>query len=264
MGITKNNTNKNICLNYHAFSGSKAYDQVISTYTVDFELFKAHLDLLQEKQNLGLPELLIQNNFEFTYSLTFDDGYKSHLYVAEELAKRKLKGTFYIITDETKTNSRYMNIGDLKVMDSLGMEIGSHTCSHRHVNRLTKKEMIMELHDSKCFLEDILSKPVNSISYPGGHFSSREVDQAIIEGYKTQRTCITGLNLLPLNSQIIKCFNIKDFADVDYMNQLIELNNSLRTFIKMREIGLIIPKYINSKWKHLHQKFLSESKAIYY
>lgn len=264
MSITKKTKNKNICLNYHAFSGSKAFDHIISKYTVDFDLFKEHLNLLQKKQNVGLPELLSKNNSEFTYSLTFDDGYKSHLYVAEELAKRKLKGTFYIITNETLTNSHYLNVADLKELDSLGMEIGSHTCSHRHVNRLSNEEMVMELHDSKSFLEDILSKPISSISYPGGHFSSREVNQAIIEGYKIQRTCITGLNRPPLNTQIIKCFNIKDFVNVDYMDQLIELNTSLRMFIKMREIGLIIPKYINSNWKYMQKKFLSESKAIDY
>lgn len=247
--MSNKQNNSNICLNYHAFSGSSRYDQVASKYTVNFDVFKKHLDFLQTKQHLALSELLVQEINNFSYSLTFDDGFRSHLYIAEELAKRELKGTFYIITNKTLTNSSYLNIRDLKELDSLGMEIGSHTCSHRHVNRISNEEMIKELHDSKCFLEDVLSKPIFSISYPGGHFSSREVKQAIKEGYITQRTCITGLNNLPITNHIIKCYNIKNFVTVNYLNQLIELNSPLRILIKMREIGLIIPKYIDSKWK---------------
>lgn len=239
---------KNICLNYHDFSGSKTNDWELSKYTVDFNLFKKHLDLLQNKPNLGVCELIKHNKLSFSYSLTFDDGYKSHLYVAEELAKRKIKGSFYIITNETTTNNRFMNIRDLKELDSLGMEIGSHTCSHRHLTRLTNSEMINELHSSKCFLEDLLSKPVISISYPGGHFGSREVIQSIKEGYKYQRTCITGLNFLPCENQFIRCFNIKNFVDDEYFRKLIKSNSPLRGIIKMREILLEVPKNIHSRW----------------
>jgi peptidoglycan/xylan/chitin deacetylase (PgdA/CDA1 family) len=242
---------KNICLNYHAFSGSNTNDNLASKYTVDFELFKQHLVFLQEIQNLGLQELLFKNKFRFSYTLTFDDGYKSHLYIADELAKCGIKGTFYIITNEASTNSRYLSKNDLKIIDSLGMEIGSHTCSHRHVNRLSINEMVHELNYSKCYLEDILSKPIRSISYPGGHFGMRELIQAKKEGYETQRTCITGLNNLPIDDQIIKCYNIKNFVTVDYLNNLMKLKSPLRLLIKMREIGLIIPKFIDSKLKFM-------------
>lgn len=247
--MAKGFNNKNICLNYHAFSASSKFDQVLSKYTVDFNTFIEHLNILKSTQHLALQQLTDNNIADFSYSLTFDDGYKSHLYIAEELAKRDLKGTFYIITDKIHTDKNFLNANDIREIDSLGMEIGSHACSHRHVNRLPRNEMIKELHESKSILEDILSKPIFSISYPGGHFSSREVKQAINEGYTTQRTCITGLNRLPIHNQIIKCYNIKNFVDVDYLNQLIELNSPLRMLIKIREIGLIIPKFLESKWK---------------
>jgi len=250
----KETDGKNICLNYHAFSGPNTNDQEVSKYTVDFELFKQHLIFLQKKQNLGLQQLTGINNLKFSYTLTFDDGYKSHLCIAEELAKRELKGTFYIITNEVSTNSRYLNKNDLKVLDSLGMEIGSHTCTHRHVNRLSVNEMIHELNYSKCYLEDILSKPILTISYPGGHFGLREIEQAKKEGYLTQRSCITGLNNLPIDNQIIKCFNIKSFVTVDYLSHLMNLESPLRSLIKMREIGLIFPKFIDSKLKFMKKK----------
>lgn len=240
---------KNICLNYHAFSGSKTNDNIPSKYTIDFDIFKQQLDLLREKQNLELHKLMLNPSSDFSYSLTFDDGYKSHLQIAEELAKRNLKGTFYIITNEIAINSRYLDKKEIKEIDSLGMEIGSHTCSHRHVNRLTTKDMINELHDSKYCLEDILSKQVESISYPGGHFSQREFNQAIKEGYKNQRTCISGLNSLPIKNQLIKCYNIKDYIDINYFNLLIGPNPSVKMLVKLREIGLIIPKFIHSYWQ---------------
>lgn len=254
---------KNVCLNYHAFSGSKTNDSILSKYTIDFEVFKVQLDLLQEKYNLELRELTSEPHASLSYSLTFDDGYKSHLRIAEELAKRNIKGTFYIITNEINNNSRYLNKNEIKEIDALGMEIGSHTCSHRHVNRLSTIEMIKELHDSKIFLEDILSKPVASISYPGGHFSQREVNQAIKEGYKNQRTCITGLNSLPLKSQLIKCYNIKDFIDSNYFKLLIAPNPSFRILLKIREIGLTIPKFVHSNWqiRKNQQTYLQTNKS---
>lgn len=249
--MTDQHKSKNICLNYHAFSGSEKFDQVPSKYTVNFDMFIRHLDFLQVKRQIKLPELLMNSISDFNYCLTFDDGYNSHLHIAEELVKRKLTGVFYIITDKVINNSKYMNINDLRELDLLGMTIGSHTCSHRHINRLSMKEMIKEIHDSKCFLEDILSKPIDSISYPGGHFGSREVNQAIKEGYVTQRTCINGLNYLPVDNHIIKCYNIKNFVDVNYLEQLTGSNSYLRILIKMRELGLKIPKDIHSKLEYM-------------
>src|SRR5665647_949679 len=92
---------KNLCLNYHDFSGTKAETSETSKYTVKFNSFKKQLDLLKEFNNIPLNNLLKkQPNSEFSYCLTFDDGYKSNLYVAEELAKRNLRGTFFIIKNQ--------------------------------------------------------------------------------------------------------------------------------------------------------------------
>ena len=249
MIYAKNIDVNNICLNYHAFSGLKANDNIESIYTVDFEKFQDHLGLLTEIQNISISELFEPPKINFSYSLTFDDGYKSHIRIAEELAKRNLKGTFYIITNEVSKNKKFLTKKDLLEMVELGMEIGSHTCSHRHVNRLPTNEMIKELRVSKAFLEDIINMQVVSISYPGGHFGKREVKQSIIEGYSNQRTCITGFNILPIKNHFIKCYNIKNFVDLAYLNQLIGPSPNLRNLIKIRELGLYIPKYLHSRFQ---------------
>jgi len=240
--------NHNLCLNYHDFSGTDASSSTNSKYTIDFGLFKKQLDLLSDFSNVSLTSLLsIKKSTEFSYCLTFDDGYKSSLYIAEELAKRNLKGTFFIIKNESISNAKYLTINDIKEIDRLGMEIGSHSCSHRHMNRLKKTEMIRELHESKIFLEDILSKPVSSIAFPGGHFGSREITASINEGYLLNRTCITGLNHLPLQKGIVKCVTITNQIGLKTYKDILNLSSFFFAKIKIRELALSIPKYIESK-----------------
>lgn len=242
-----NNKNYNLCLNYHDFSGTKAESFVKSKYTVPFESFKKQLDLLCSLKNVTLSNLLYPTE-GFTYSLTFDDGYKSILYIAEELAKRYIKGTFFIIKNKSINDNKYLDTKEIKELDSLGMEIGSHSCTHRHLNRLSEKEMLSEIHDSKLFLEDILSKPINSIAFPGGHFGKREINACLAEGYLLNRTVITGLNRFPLEMGIVKCITITDKVDINTFKKILNLSPLFFTKVKLRELALSLPKYIESRY----------------
>lgn len=238
----------NINLNYHDFSGTPYLNFARSLYTIDFFNFIKHLDELKNKKNISLSSLIDPGWKEFSYSLTFDDGKKSNLYIAEELAQRNLTGTFFIIKNKCQYNNRYLNKADIKKISALGMEIGSHSCSHRHLNRLSKREMINELHESKIFLEDLIAKPVYSIAYPGGHCGTREFDAAFNEGYKINRTCIIGTNELPLKEKYIRNINIKSNIDIDTFIKIINLDPYCFLKMKFRERLLSFPKFIHSKF----------------
>ena len=240
--------NKNLCLNYHDFSGTKADTSEVSKYTVKFDSFKEQLDLLKNFSNVPLFNLLQdQIDSGFNYSLTFDDGYKSNLYIAEELAKRNLKGTFFIIKNRSLSDPKYLNVQEIKEIDQLGMEIGSHSCTHRHMNRLKKPVMIQELRESKLFLEEILGKPVYAIAYPGGHFGSREIEASFKEGYLLNRTVITGLNSYPVDRGIVKSINITNEVNSETFKSIINLSPFFFARVKIREYVLSFPKYIESK-----------------
>jgi peptidoglycan/xylan/chitin deacetylase (PgdA/CDA1 family) len=246
--------NQNLCLNYHDFSGTKITTYRESKYTVDFRQFIKQLDLLSNYENVELIKILLQQEHTlFNYSLTFDDGYKSCLYIAEELAKRSVKGTFFIIRDRTISNNKYLSTSDLKELDLLGMEVGSHTCTHKHMNRLENLELKLELRDSKNFIEDVLSKPVYSISFPGGHCGQREFEAAKNEGYLLYRTSFVGLNPLPLQNGIVRSITITDKINIETYRKILDLSSFYFAKAKLRELSLsplklIESRYISSKY----------------
>jgi peptidoglycan/xylan/chitin deacetylase (PgdA/CDA1 family) len=235
----------NICLNYHDFSGTKVKTRDVSKYTIDFSFFKDQLSVIEEFNNKPLGYLASDEcKGDISCCLTFDDGYKSNLYIAEELYKKSLTGTFFIITNTLRMNRDYLSVSDIREIHQMGMEIGSHSCTHRHLSRLNTDEMMKELTESKAILEDILGFEVKSVAFPGGHFGSREIKYATQAGYLLKRTCHAELNHKPLYNGIVNSFTVTDEIDLHTFRKILELNFFSLGKIKLREMSLFIPKYI--------------------
>jgi len=64
----------------------------------------------------------------------------------------------------------FMSWSQLRTMAEQGMEIGSHTCSHRVLSRLEDSEQYAELTESKVAIESELNIEVNSVAYPVGRY----------------------------------------------------------------------------------------------
>jgi hypothetical protein len=98
-------------------------------------------------------------------------------------------GTFYVpITGyrggETLTET------DLRALSSNGFEIGAHTISHRPLPKLSAREQVYEIRDSKQMLEQKLGSTVRMFCYPNGCYDGgviREVKKAGYEGARTVR-----------------------------------------------------------------------------
>lgn len=71
----------------------------------------------------------------------------------------------------------------LDLMRGGGVEVGSHSVSHRNFVQLVNAEVRNELRDSKTLLETILGCNIHSISFPYGSFGERELKLALEEGY---------------------------------------------------------------------------------
>jgi peptidoglycan/xylan/chitin deacetylase (PgdA/CDA1 family) len=111
--------------------------------------------------------------------LTFDDGAK-HLFefAIPELKKRKMKAVFYIPTAHIGQFNSWdtiqdmaqvdlMDTDDIKELDRLGMEVGSHSHHHVKLGLLSDEKMVKEeVSLSKQIIENITGKPVYSFSYP--------------------------------------------------------------------------------------------------
>mgnify|MGYP001313135962 CR=1 FL=1 len=75
-----------------------------------------------------------------------------------------------------KTEDLYLSFDEIKEISEMGFEIGSHGVSHTLLSRLDKQKQKEELSCSKKFLENLISKDINSFCYPYGGKKSYNQD----------------------------------------------------------------------------------------
>lgn len=121
-------------------------------------------------------------------AITFDDGFKILMFDALEIMeKHGVKATFFVPTGFTHSaairdhveqfsmRAHYykhpldpMSPDDLKQLNHLGHEIGSHGVSHIGVDALSKNAAICELDESRRQLSEWLRAPIKGFAYPYG------------------------------------------------------------------------------------------------
>lgn len=128
--------------------------------------------------------------------LTFDDGYDCfRRNVVPLLSRLGASAAVFIITDFIgKTNSwdvklsfrpfRHMDGEEIQEIVGLGFEVGSHSCTHRDLTRLSNDALKRELDESKKRLEDLTGTEVDAFSFPFGRHNRRTVEAAFDAGYR--------------------------------------------------------------------------------
>ena len=83
---------------------------------------------------------VIPEGYESALAITYDDGAYSHYtHALPTHVKHKVPGTFIIITDRVEDDAdpnrahKYASWNELKEMQDKGMEIATHTKSHRNM-----------------------------------------------------------------------------------------------------------------------------------
>jgi len=82
---------------------------------------------------------------------------------------------------------------EMKRLPELGVEIGSHTCSHPIVTQLRPEALKRELVESKRAIEACLGRPCTEFAYPNGgrgDFDAHTRRQVIEAGYRCATTTI--------------------------------------------------------------------------
>lgn len=121
--------------------------------------------------------------------LTFDDASASHArYVAPLLKQYGFGATFYVgefAGFENKTN--YMTWAEISQLNAQGFEIGNHTLTHKHVDRMNRAELIDQLVaiEQRC-ASNYIPRPV-SFAYPA--YATNATALAVLQerGYRTAR-----------------------------------------------------------------------------
>jgi peptidoglycan/xylan/chitin deacetylase (PgdA/CDA1 family) len=81
-----------------------------------------------------------------------------------------------------------MSRQQIRELAQLGVEFGSHGRTHTDLTSMSNTKLEIELSVSRRELEDILGRPVTSISYPFGRLNSRVLAAAASAGYETGYT----------------------------------------------------------------------------
>jgi len=180
--------------------------------TVSTEWFKSFCELMRDRFNVvpmtQLYRMLNKGQTPpmRTVAITFDDCYRDYVAAARTLAHYKLPATFFIPTGYVGTDhvfpwdaglKRMPNLpwSDIREMQSLGHEIGSHTVTHADLGVIPAAKARRELADSKKTLEDRLQRPVRWFAYPFGgkeNFRPEYLPLAQEVGYEACFSAVSG------------------------------------------------------------------------
>ena len=132
-----------------------------------------------------------------TAAITFDDGYRDNLDAALILRRFRLPACFFVTVgyvgtkrafpwDNPKQPLPILNWDELRDLERMGFEIGSHTLTHPDLGTATPETIRQELSESKRILDKRLRKPVRWFAYPYGgpeHFNQNGAVAAGDAGY---------------------------------------------------------------------------------
>lgn len=106
------------------------------------------------------------------FLITVDDGGAAcHSWIAERLERRGWRGHCFVSTDCIGRRG-FLRREQVRELAERGHVVGSHSASHPlRFNALPFSEMVSEWSRSRAVLEDIVGRPVETGSVPGGYFS---------------------------------------------------------------------------------------------
>ncbi|MCG3121018.1 MAG: hypothetical protein ALAOOOJD_03952 [bacterium] len=102
--------------------------------------------------------------------ITFDDGFAGNYFHALPILKQfQLTATFFVIVTRIG-QPFYMSWAQLAALVANGMPVQSHTMTHALLGQATPADLVYELKESKCQIEQHLQTPVHFISLPHGSY----------------------------------------------------------------------------------------------
>lgn len=174
-------------------------------YSTRPEIFIQQLEFLQlEFQIVSLDQVVSPavTGPKPLAALTFDDGFKSvRTRVQSLLAERGLPFAVFVIGLAVREGRRvyaemdplaaratgcYLDAADVRALAVSGVEIGSHSTSHRVLVNCTDSELNEEIVQNRGYLEELTGQPVRHFALPYGkkqHYDARVLARCFTAGH---------------------------------------------------------------------------------
>lgn len=175
-------------LMYHAIGGPALGDE-LGLFSLTPPLFKSQIDHLATcygEQICAFEPDLVLSNKSLQLAITFDDGYLDNLTVAAPLlVDRNLPFTVFVTSDHVRNGHKgFLDPVSLRELAALpGVNIGAHGASHRQLTECNDQSLRTELTGSRMYLEDVIGRPVVTMSYPHGAVDQRVCNATADAGY---------------------------------------------------------------------------------
>jgi peptidoglycan/xylan/chitin deacetylase (PgdA/CDA1 family) len=141
--------------------------------------------------------------------LSFDDGYASVLEIAWPMLRaRGLPATLFVVCGYLDGRQRFPWDAETAGSDHTrlatgeqiaaaageGLDVGSHTVTHRWLPHLVERELERELTDSRALTSELVGRHVHTLAYPMGGWTPATCRAAEAAGYRGALTVDRGTN----------------------------------------------------------------------
>lgn len=192
--------------------------------------------------------------------LTFDDGGKSNMYIADLLDEYNFKGHFFIPTSFIG-KPHFLSEKDLIDLHSRGHIIGSHSHSHPNVFKsLTGLQMNDEWVRSSNILSSLLNTNIDCCSVPGGDANMLCYEKASLAGYSYIFN--SEPTVFPENfkeSLVLGRISMKTKEPIRKLKRVLFLRG-LTKMMLIRKLKVLVKTIIFPIYSHIHNSRKHESK----
>jgi peptidoglycan/xylan/chitin deacetylase (PgdA/CDA1 family) len=194
------------------------------------------------------------------FAVTFDDGLKSVLRVADLLARNQVPATVFVVTGRVGTDNAWrgqrndvaveplLSWSELSSLAGAGFQVAAHGSTHTPLDRLDDASLARELRECREAVEDRLGRPCKLLAYPDGSSSPRVRLAAAREfeaGFGTTLGYADGgqdlFDLARVDAYYLRTRRVLDALINDRARGWLRLRRALRAV--RRQAGPVLPSW---------------------
>jgi peptidoglycan/xylan/chitin deacetylase (PgdA/CDA1 family) len=231
-------------------------------YIVRAANFRLQMKLLQKEGWKGVSVGDAIASFSpKTVAITFDDGAETDLLLAAPILREYGFGATFYVTAGWSGQPGYLSPSQLRELSEFGFEIGSHSMTHAYLTDLDDAALRREIVDSKLRLEQMVGKPIEHFSCPGGRYDSRVVQMAHEAGYRTLATSEIQMNGAATDRFALGRIAIMRNTSLDELLQLCQGEELWQWKLTVRFRSAVRTMLGNSAYDRLRERLLRKSSA---